>query len=413
MHIVVHDYSGHPFQLQLSRELVARGHTVSHWHCSSYATGKGRVTRQKNDPVGLSIVGIPMSAPFQRYSLSKRLRQEISYGRALGRRLVRRRPDVVLFCNTPLIAHAVAARACVRSGIPMVFWQQDIYSAAIGTAAAKRLGTVGRLIGRLAARLERSIARESKAVIAISSEFLDVLKRWGVSERTTVIPNWAPLPEIPVRPRDNTWASEHDLVGRHVVLYSGTLGLKHNPAVLAHTARAMQEAFPEARLVVISEGLGRDWLAEHKAEEGLGNLLLLDYQPYDRLPDVLGSADVLVAILEPSAGRYSVPSKVLTYLCAGRAIVAVIPDDNSAASVLRSSAGGIVIPPGRDAIAAHAILDLLRDEPRRSSLALAGRRYSEETFKITRIADRFEIILAGAAGPHGARRPTNASQPSA
>jgi glycosyltransferase involved in cell wall biosynthesis len=279
----------------------------------------------------------------------------------------------------------------------MVFWQQDIYSVAIATAAARRLGGVGRLVGRIATHVERSIARQSEAVIAISDEFLDVLERWGVRERTTVIPNWAPLPEIPVRPRHNSWAAEHDLVNRPVVLYSGTLGIKHNPAVLAHAARALQRDFPEGRLVVISEGLGRDWLAELKSGERLNNLLLLDYQPYDCLPEVLASADVLVAILEPNAGRYSVPSKVLTYLCAGRAIVAAIPEDNSAASVLRSSAGGVVVPPDRDAIAVAAILDLLGDEPRRSLLARAGRRYAETTFDIASIADRFEMILGNAA----------------
>ncbi len=30
MRILVHDYSGHPFQAQLSRELARRGHDVVH-----------------------------------------------------------------------------------------------------------------------------------------------------------------------------------------------------------------------------------------------------------------------------------------------------------------------------------------------------------------------------------------------
>jgi colanic acid biosynthesis glycosyl transferase WcaI len=275
----------------------------------------------------------------------------------------------------------------------MVLWQQDIISVAIAAAATARLGAAGRPIGVIADRVERDIARKSKAIIAISDEFLSVLDDWGVRERTTVIPNWAPLPELPNRPRNNAWAAEHDLVGRKVVLYSGTLGIKHNPAVLVRIARLMQGEFPEGRVVVISEGLGRAWLAERKALQGMDNLLLLDYQPYENLPDVLGSADVLVAILEPSAGRYSVPSKVLTYLCAGRPIVAVIPGDNAAASVIRRSGGGVVVPPGVDMVAADVVLELLRDESRRVALGAAGRSYSEATFDVARIADRFESIL--------------------
>ena len=30
MHIQVHDFSGHPFQAELSRELATRGHSVDH-----------------------------------------------------------------------------------------------------------------------------------------------------------------------------------------------------------------------------------------------------------------------------------------------------------------------------------------------------------------------------------------------
>ena len=43
------------------------------------------------------------------------------------------------------------------------------------------------------------------------------------------------------------------------------------------------------------------------------SLRFMGFQPFEALPDVLGSADVLVAILEADAGVFSVPSKVLSY----------------------------------------------------------------------------------------------------
>lgn len=39
--VLVHDYSGHPFQAQLSRSLARRGHTVVHSSCAAYVSGKG------------------------------------------------------------------------------------------------------------------------------------------------------------------------------------------------------------------------------------------------------------------------------------------------------------------------------------------------------------------------------------
>ena len=96
-------------------------------------------------------------------------------------------------------------------------------------------------------------------------------------------------------------------------------------------------------MLVVSEGPGADWLAEHASPDDA--LRLLPYQPYERLPEVLASADVLVAVLEPDAGAFSVPSKVLTYLCAGRPLLGALPADNLAARVVTQSGGGIVVPP--------------------------------------------------------------------
>jgi colanic acid biosynthesis glycosyl transferase WcaI len=368
-----------------------------HWHCSSYPTGKGALAQQPGDPPTLSFAGISMGSSFERYSPLKRVRQEVAYGRSLGRLLEQVRPDVALICNTPLLAHGIAATYCNRRSIPMVFWHQDIYSAAIAEAASKRLGPLGRPIGKLADRLERYIARSSRAIIPISTQFRAVLSRWGVSERSTVIPNWAPLEEIPVKSRENDWARRHDLVGRPTVLYSGTLGLKHDPAILLELARAMGLALPSGRVVVVSEGRGRDWLAEQQSAASVENLVLMDYQPYIDFPKVLASGDVLIAILEPAAGHYSVPSKLLSYLCSGRPIVAVIPTENAAASTLRASGAGTVVDASNRSQAVTEVLDLLCDDVLRQKMGIAGRAYADATFDISAIGAKFERILLKSA----------------
>ena len=42
LRLVIHDYSGHPGQVHLSRELARRGHHVEHQYCASYTTGRAR-----------------------------------------------------------------------------------------------------------------------------------------------------------------------------------------------------------------------------------------------------------------------------------------------------------------------------------------------------------------------------------
>jgi colanic acid biosynthesis glycosyl transferase WcaI len=397
--VVVHDYSGHPGQAQLSRALAGRGYEVTHQHCPSYATGKGSLRGEPGDPATLSFEACAMRGAFAKYSAFTRIRQELAYGRHAAAAIEAKDPAVAVISNVPLLAHAVLARRLSRSGVPMVFWHQDIYSEAIGVAARRRVPVMGGLLARVAERLERTIARRSAAIVAISPTFLEKLTEWGVSDKSIVVPNWAPIDELPLCEADNEWRARAGLRGHPVVMYSGTLGLKHDPGILGVLADHLRASHPDAKVVVISEGRGRDWLETWKDERGVGadNLVLLDFQPYEELPAVMASADVLVAVLEPDASRFSVPSKVLTYLCAARPIVGVLPPDNAVAEVLTAQGAGLVV--GRDEVGPQVAL-LLDEDARREEMGRAGRRYADRAFSPEAAADRFvDVFVSRASVP--------------
>ncbi len=402
MRILVHDYSGHPFQMQLSRALASR-HEVLHVHCSSYQTGKGAVSRRSGDPAGLSIDAINLGRTFDRYSWGRRLRQEVSYGVAFSRRAAAFRPDVILSSNDPLFAKSVAAGWCRATSTPWVFWLQDVYSLAMSTHAKRRLGAVGRPLGAGFRAMERRLLRQAAAVVAITDDFRRPLRRWGIDAgKCHVIENWAPLPELDALPKDNAWSRAHGLHDRRVLLYSGTLGLKHHPGLLLALAQRFRDD-PDLRVVVVSQGRGIDWLrqeltASRLDNRPLDNLVLLPYQPYERLPEVLASADVLLVLLQDDAGVFSVPSKVLSNLCARRPILAAMPAANLGARTIERAGAGIVVAANDEGGWLAAADKLLSDPDLGRSHGDGARHYAEVTFDIDTIAERFETILVNAAG---------------
>src|SRR5678815_4528402 len=109
MRLLVHDYSGHPFQVQLSRALAARGHEVRHVHASFFQTPKGPLTRQEDDPPNFQVEGLDIGEAFAKYSFVKRVRQEREYGRLMRREVARWAPDVVISSNMPLDPQAILA----------------------------------------------------------------------------------------------------------------------------------------------------------------------------------------------------------------------------------------------------------------------------------------------------------------
>lgn len=394
MRILVHDYAGHPFQVQLSRALARRGHTVHHAYCASLqTTPRGALAPQPDDPASFSVEGLALARPLEKYAYVQRWRQENEYGRLAAEAVARFRPDVVLSGNTPLDAQRRLWRACARHGARRVFWAQDLIGIATDKLLRSKLPVVGALAGRYYRDLERRLLRRSDGVVVITGDFRPIMTDYGVPAADVhVIENWAPLDEVPARQRANAWAERHGLADRTVLLYSGTLGMKHNPDLLLRLALRARSR-PDVRVVVVSQGLGADWLAERKAAQGVDNLVLLPFQPFEELPDVLGAADVLLALLEPDAGVFSVPSKVLTYLCAARPVLLAVPPENLAAQIVQREGAGRVVAPDDTAGFVAAAEALLDDPDARTAAGRRARAYAEQAFDIDAITDRFEAVL--------------------
>lgn len=410
MRVLVHDYSGHPFQIQLSRALALRMHDVEHLYSGANpSTPKGAIARRENDPVGLRIAPIQLAKPVRKQAFVERWRLERLYGRRLAACIATSGPDVVLLSNTPLDAASAAALACRRNDIPLVFWLQDLYGDASERILGRRLGALGRLIGRHYKNMERRILRGSSRVIGITEHFRSAAMQIGVSpDAYTTIQNWAPLDEIGPRPKVNAWSRRQGLDGRFVFLYSGTLGFKHNPGLLLSLARAFRTN-QNIRVVVNSEGAAAEWLRDRAVAEGLGNLTTNPYQPYDAVPDVLAAADVLVCLLEPEAGSYSVPSKVLSYHCAGRPMLLAVPDGNLAARIVREEGTGLVADPWDLEAFVETAERLYGDGAGRIEMGRRARAYAERAFDIDAITDRFEQVLSAAVESARGARATGAA----
>jgi glycosyltransferase involved in cell wall biosynthesis len=401
MRLNLHDYSGHPFQAQLARYLAGRGHEVVHTYSAQYVTGHGRLERQPGDPELLSFRGLVADAPMIKYSPLGRVRFEMSYAAAWRSWLEQEHFDLVVACNVPLLALARMRRYFAREHQPWALWHQDIYSMGMSAEVDRKLpGPLARVLTRRLERLEAAQVASASAVVPISDGFIDKYVEWGVRNpaRQHVVPNWAPLDELVPAARDNAWAREHGLPVDSVrLVYAGTLGRKHNPLLLIDLLDECRRRGVDASLLVVSEGVGADDLRAAAGDRP--DVMVLGYQPAEVMSEVLSSADVLLALLEPDAARFSVPSKVLSYLSVGRPVVALMPEGNPAAQDVQE-AGGCAAEPSAEGVrtAADWIAAATADPRDLAARAARARRLAEERFSIDRIGPRFERIFTAALG---------------
>lgn len=378
--ILVNDFAGHPFQYQLAQYLSQSGRSITHQYCSSFSTPHAGLRSAQN----LEVQPISTGATFEKYRIWRRIIDELRYGVSSVRN-TSDRPVAVLLSNVPILSLLVLLCWARVRRVRTVLWLQDLQSGLAGSM----LGSNRAPIARALAALEHRCIHMADDTVAISDEFRDAVIAIGLPpSRVTVIPNWAPLDNLPRLERDNYWARERGLVEPFTFVYSGTIGKKHRPEVLLELARRYDDC---ARIVVVSEGPGADWLKQEAAKQAIRSLSVYPFADFSDLAAVLASADVLIVLLTDESGAFSVPSKTLSYLCAERPILALVPRANAAAQLLTESGAGLV---AQDLDGLLADAERLRLQPMlRAEMASAGRRYAEEHFDIQRIGARFLKLL--------------------
>lgn len=396
MRILIHDYAGHPFAVELSRALAAQGHPVLHAYAGSLQTPRGDLARRKDDPSTFESLQVEMDSQYSRfkYSFLRRRKMEIEYGRRCATLISEWKPEVVLSANTPTETQRFLLQASKSIGARFVLWIQDFYSIAVDKLVRKKIPVLGFLVGNYYKRMDRRQFQSSDHLVAITDDFIPILDgEFGIeNSKVTTIPNWAPIDTLPVLEKENPWSKEYGLHDRFVYLYSGTLGMKHNPDLLLQLAIQNKEN-DHVRVLVISEGIGARWLIEQKMALGLTNLYVLAYQPFSLMPQVLAAGNVLIAVLEEDAGVFSVPSKVLTYLCARRPLLLAVPEVNLAARIIVETRAGLTVAPSDGAGFLAAARELLDKKPAAGEMADNGRTYAESTFQIGDILKKFAPVL--------------------
>ena len=403
--VLVHDYSGHAPTARLARALCDAEHAVSYVSFAGFPSPKGRTGREPDDPLNFRIAALDIPAAFDKENLFRRYLHERAYARRLVRFVAVERPDVVLSANAPLGVQAALLELCEELDAAFVFWCQDIQGEAIGRLLGRRNRLLGVALRQVFRHRERQLLEASDAVIVIAESFRRTLAAapWRLdTTEIEVIENIAPLAEFPPLSRDNAWARRHFRPGRKRLVYTGTLARKHNPQMLLHLARHL-----DADVWLFSQGASVDQLVGQARREGVENLFVRPWVEVGELGAALAGADVLCALLEADASCFSVPSKVLSYMAAGRPVVAAMPADNLAAETIARTGAGTVVAPGDFEGLVAAARHLLADPEGAARMGRAGRGFAEQHFDLEVMCHRLRRIVARARSMRARRRPAS------
>jgi len=275
--------------------------------------------------------------------------------------------DVLITFGLPLVGPLLSAVVATRFRAKIVTVVFDIYpDVAIETGKLTNRAIIAGM--RVA---ESATYRVSDHLVVLSEGFRSTLIMRGVPpDKVSVIPVWLDDHEIQPEPRRPEWREQHGIsADEWVVLYAGTIGLVSGARVILEAARILKAREPKVTLVLVGEGNVKTELEQ--AADGMTNLRFLPFGPRRRVGEMMASADVCLVTLAAGRGRASVPSKVVAYLAAGKAIIASVDLASDTANTVAQSGAGWLVPPG-DALALADAITQARRAPR--ELAERGAR---------------------------------------
>jgi len=303
------------------------------------------------------------------------------------------RPDAVLAMSPPLTLGGAGWLAARRWRVPFVFNIQDVFP-----DVAVELGAITNpQVIRVASWLERWTYRHSDAVTVLSDDLRDnlVAKITGTVpdayDRIRVIPNFVDTDRIqPADPEAGAYRREHGLEGRRVVMYAGNVGLSQSLDLVIDAARKLAD---RSDVVFVINGGGSGRAALREAAVGLDNVRFVDFQPKERLPEVLAAGDIHLVPLRRGLARSSVPSKTYSILAAGRPVLASVDEGTEVARVVTDAGAGLAVPPDDPGAFTNALITLLDEPERAAAMGRAGRAFVERWASPAAVAERYEALF--------------------
>jgi lipopolysaccharide/colanic/teichoic acid biosynthesis glycosyltransferase len=284
-----------------------------------------------------------------------------------------RSAHMVLFSNPPpLPALGYLLRKMTGRTYSVVVY--DIYPDLL-----VRMGKLGEkgAIARMWRAVNRLAYSNAECVITLAPCMAESLA-YQTEAHVEIIPPWVDTAAIRPLPKgQNPFAREHGQVGNLTVMYSGNMGISHDVETILAAAERLRDV---PRLHFMFIGGGPKWDAVRRQAQGQPNITVLPWQSTDVFPYSIATADIAVVSLETAASRLEFPSKTISAMAAGAAVLAVSSPPNDLERLVAAHGCGCNVAPGDVEAFVDALLRWIENPAELERCRLAARRAAESHY---------------------------------
>jgi len=363
---------------EIARQLAIRGHKVTVLTGQvNYLTGEKIVkpgwVRSEVDDLGVEILRTYVYRGWHR-SFFHRIFSFMSFMISsflvgLGREKV----DMVWGTSPPLFQGFTAWILAKLKGAKFLFEVRDLWPKFAVSVGVLR----NPMLIWLSQGLERFLYRNADRIVINSPGYRDHVLGRG-ARNVELIPNGVDTDMFSPEMVDADFGDQAELRGKFVVTYAGAHGESNDLEVVLGAALKLCDN-KEIRFVLIGDGKEKASLIEKSKNMGLENIFFYPSVSKVKMPGILASTDVCVAILKPiDAFKTTYPNKVFDYMAAGKPVLLAI--DGVIRDVVEAAGGGIFVPPGNSEALASAVEEMWQNPKDVKRMGASGREYVKVNF---------------------------------
>jgi len=376
---------------EIARQLAIRGHKVTVLTGQvNYLTGEKIVkpgwVRSEVDDLGVEILRTYVYRGWHR-SFFHRIFSFISFMISsflvgLGRKKV----DLVWGTSPPLFQGFTAWILARLKGAKFLFEVRDLWPKFAVSVGVLR----NPILIWLSQGLERFLYRNADRIVINSPGYRDHVLDRG-ARNVELIPNGVDTDMFSPEMVDADFGDQTELRGKFVVIYAGAHGESNDLDVVLGAALNLCDN-KEIRFVLIGDGKEKASLIEKSKDMGLENIFFYPSVSKVKMPGILASADVCVAILKPiDAFKTTYPNKVFDYMAAGKPVLLAI--DGVIRDVVEAAGAGIFVPPGNSEALASVVEQMWQNPKDVKRMGAAGRKYVKVNFDRSKQVDALIAVM--------------------
>ncbi len=229
--------------------------------------------------------------------------------------------------------------------------------------------------------LEKKMLNKASSVSTISNAMLKKLQtKVDKHVPTHLLPNWVDVSNI----NPNSFKKHPYLTSnKFKILYSGNIGEKQDWDLFLEVVKNIQDASVE--FIVVGNGAKKDWLVQKI--ETLQNVTYYPPVPYNKLSDLLCSADLHILFQKNNVIDTVMPSKILGMMASEKPSLITGNIKSEVASVIKKSKGGIYLQPQNYEDVTRAIQTIQNNS---DNFGKNARQYVTEHFSSDKILNQFK-----------------------